>query len=58
MQIESPQNPKIKNLLKLREKSRERKKQGLFVVEGIQENEMALTAAFEPVEFFICEPIL
>ncbi|MFA7686959.1 MAG: RNA methyltransferase [Moheibacter sp.] len=57
MQIESPQNPKIKNLLKLREKSRERKKQGLFVVEGIQENELALAAAFEPVEFFICVPI-
>lgn len=57
MQIESLQNPKIKNLLKLQEKSRERKKQGLFVVEGIQENQLALEGGFEPVEFFICPDI-
>lgn len=57
MQIESLQNPKIKNLLKLQEKSRERKKQGLFVVEGIQENHLALDAGFEPVEFFISQDI-
>lgn len=57
MQIESPQNPKIKNLLKLQEKSRERKKQGLFVVEGIQENYLALGSGFLPDEFFICEEI-
>jgi TrmH family RNA methyltransferase len=55
MFIESTQNPRIKNLLKLQEKSRERKKQGLFVVEGIQENQMALEAGYQPVEFFICE---
>ncbi len=57
MQIESLQNPKIKNLLKLQEKSRERKKQGLFVVEGIQENQLAQDAGFEPMEFFICPDI-
>lgn len=57
MQIESLQNPKIKNLLKLQEKSRERKKQGLFVVEGIQEVELALKSGFEVNEFFICESI-
>ena len=57
MQIESLQNPKIKTLLKLQEKSRERKKQGLFVVEGIQENQLALEGGFEPVEFFICPDI-
>src|SRR5690606_25788341 len=57
MQIESLQNPKIKNLLKLQEKSRERKKQGLFVVEGIQENQLAMNAGFEPAEFFICQDI-
>lgn len=34
MYIESLQNPKIKNLLKLQEKSRERKNQGTFVIEG------------------------
>ena len=57
MQIESAQNPKIKNLLKLQEKSRERKKQGLFVVEGVQENRMAMESGFVPEEFFICENI-
>lgn len=57
MQIESLQNPKIKNLVKLQEKSRERKKQGLFVVEGIQENQLALNSGFELEEVFIC-PII
>lgn len=55
MLIESAQNPRIKNLLKLQEKSRERKKQGLFVVEGIQENQMAMSAGFEVEEFFISD---
>lgn len=57
MLIQSTQNPRIKNLLKLQEKSRERKKQGLFVVEGIQENEMAISAGFVPEEFFICDEL-
>ncbi|HLV24180.1 MAG TPA: RNA methyltransferase [Moheibacter sp.] len=57
MQIESVQNPKIKNLLKLQEKSRERKKQRLFVVEGVQENQLAINAGFVPEEFFVCENI-
>ena len=57
MQIESLQNPKIKNLLKLQEKSRERKKQGLFVVEGIQENQLAMDSGFEMEEVFICPTI-
>ncbi len=57
MQIESAQNPKIRNLLKLQEKSRERKNQGLFVVEGIQENQLALESGFDANEFFICDSI-
>src|SRR5690606_27296003 len=57
MQIESPQNPKIKNLLKLQQKSRERKNQGIFVVEGVQENQLALDSGFAPNEIFICEPV-
>lgn len=40
-QITSLQNPIIKDILKLQEKSRERKKQGLFVVEGKREIELA-----------------
>ena len=57
MQIESLQNPKIKNLLKLQEKSRERKTQGLFIVEGKQENELAVKGGYEAVEIYVCEDI-
>lgn len=57
MQIESLQNQKIKNLLKLQEKSRERKSQGLFIVEGTQENELAVKGGYEAVEIYICEDI-
>lgn len=57
MLIESLQNPRIKNLLKLQEKSRERKSQGLFIVEGTQENELALKGGYEAVEIYICEDI-
>lgn len=45
--IESLQNPFIKSILKLQEKSRERKKQGLFVIEGKREIEMALKGNYE-----------
>tara|TARA_B100000787_G_scaffold130278_1_gene99193 strand:+ start:17650 stop:18468 length:819 start_codon:yes stop_codon:yes gene_type:complete len=41
-QIISLQNLQIKNILKLQEKSRERRKQGLFVIEGKREIELAL----------------
>jgi RNA methyltransferase, TrmH family len=57
MQIESLQNPRIKNLLKLQEKSRERKNQGLFIVEGTQENELAIKGGYEAAEVYICEDI-
>ena len=46
-QIQSPQNPLIKNILRLQEKSRERKKQQLFVVEGKREIELAIKGNFE-----------
>ena len=46
-QIQSPQNPLIKNILRLQEKSRERKKQQLFVVEGKREIGLALKGNFE-----------
>lgn len=45
--IESLQNPLIKNILKLQEKSRERRKQKLFVVEGKREIELALKGKYE-----------
>jgi TrmH family RNA methyltransferase len=45
-QITSLQNSFIKDILKLQEKSRERKKQGLFVVEGKREIELAIKGAY------------
>ena len=46
-QIQSLQNPLIKNILKLQEKSRERKKQQLFVIEGKREIELAFKGQYE-----------
>ena len=46
-QISSLQNPLIKDILKLQEKSRERKKQGLFVIEGQRELELALKGNYK-----------
>ncbi|MCX7547151.1 RNA methyltransferase [Xanthomarina sp. F1114] len=40
--IVSTQNPYIKSLLKLKEKSRERKTSGLFLIEGIREISLAI----------------
>lgn len=57
MTIESLHNEKIKNLNRLITDNRFRKKSGVFVVEGKQENERATKFDFENVEFYICEPI-
>ena len=53
-QVTSAQNPKIKNLLSLQEKSRTRREQGLFVVEGRRELAHALEAGFRPRTVFVC----
>ena len=45
-QIQSFQNIFIKNILKLQEKSRERRKQGLFVIEGKREIDLALKGGY------------
>ena len=55
--ITSAQNPKIKNLLLLQEKSRARKEQGLFVVEGRRELEHCIEAGFRVRTVFVCEEI-
>nr|WP_299033466.1 RNA methyltransferase [uncultured Tenacibaculum sp.] len=46
-QISSTQNTYIKELLKLQEKSRERKKKGLFLVEGQREISLVLKGGYE-----------
>lgn len=57
MKIFSNQNTKVKEIIKLQQKSRERKKLGLFVVEGIQENILALKNEFSPVSFFVYDDL-
>jgi len=46
-EITSIQNSYIKELLKLQEKSRERKKKGLFIIEGKREISLAIAANYE-----------
>lgn len=52
--ITSAQNPKIKNLLSLRDKSRQRRESGLFVLEGAREFVRALECGFEAHSVFFC----
>lgn len=56
-EITSGQNPKVKELLALQEKSRERAERGLFVVEGRREFRQCLDAGFIPDTVFICPDI-
>ena len=56
--ITSLKNPKIKDLLSLSEKSRERRERGLFVVEGQREVARALAAGYEAETLFVCEAYL
>lgn len=55
--ITSAQNPKIKTLLSLQEKSRLRKEMGLFVVEGQRELEHCVNAGYEVDTVFYCPEI-
>ncbi len=57
-QITSASNPKIKNLLLLQEKSRARREQGLFVVEGRRELEHCIKAGFKVRTVFYCPDIM
>ena len=53
--IESTQNTHIKELMCLFAKNNERRKSGVFVVEGAQENASALENGFVPKKIFICQ---
>ncbi|MDO8592185.1 MAG: RNA methyltransferase [bacterium] len=54
LKINSPQNEKIKNIAKLRESGRERKKHGLFVIEGEREINLAIAGGVEIESLFYC----
>lgn len=56
--ISSLQNPLIKQVLLLEEKSRERKKTNLFVIEGLREIELALKGGYTLQTLLFCEEII
>lgn len=56
-QISSLQNPVVKSLLQLQEKSRSRKKEGRFLVEGAREIELALKGKFTILEIYFCRDL-
>lgn len=45
--ISSPQNPRVKQLVLLKEKSRQRKKTGLFLIEGRRELSLAIKGGYK-----------
>ena len=55
--ITSAQNPKIKRLLELQQKSQERRKSGLFVVEGRREIERCINNGYVVDTLFWCPEI-
>ena len=55
--IDSTQNSLIKQCLVLLEKSRERRKQGLFLVEGQREIQLAIRGGYELQTLLFCEEI-
>ncbi|MBQ9411114.1 MAG: RNA methyltransferase [Bacteroidales bacterium] len=55
--VTSASNPKIRNLLLLQEKSRARREQGLFVVEGRRELEHCIAAGYSVRTLFVCPEI-
>ena len=52
--ITSPQNPRIKEVLRLQEKSTERRRQGLTVVEGARELSHAQRAGWRVAQLLLC----
>lgn len=57
-QILSIQNPTIKSILKLQEKSRERKKEGVFVIEGKREISLAIKGRYSIQSLLFCEDFI
>jgi len=56
--VTSAQNPKIKNLLLLQEKSKARREQGLFVVEGQRELQHCQEGGYRIKTIFVCPSII
>ena len=56
--ITSAQNPKIKLLLELQEKSKTRRKEGLFVVEGLRELLHCMGSGYKAHALFVCSDLI
>lgn len=56
-QLTSMQNPKVRRLLELQQKSSERRKSGLFVVEGRRELERCISRGYRVDTLFWCPAI-
>lgn len=56
-QISSVQNPFVKKVLSLKEKSRERRKSGLFIIEGLREIELACKGTYSLQNIIFCAKI-
>ena len=56
--ITSAQNPKVKTLLELQEKSKARRREGLFVVEGARELLHCISTGYSVHSLFVCMDIL
>ena len=56
--VTSAQNPKIKELLALQEKSRLRRERGLFIVEGRRELGHCIEAGYRVRTIFVCREII
>lgn len=55
LKIDSLQNEKIKNIVKLRDSGRERQRQGLFLIEGRREINLALKGGVKIECLFYCQ---
>lgn len=53
--ISSLQNPKIKNIIKLQTKAKERRQQQLVVVEGARELYIAMSNGYQPQAVYVCQ---
>jgi len=56
--ISSPQNPKVKRLMALQQKSSARREDSLFVVEGLREVERCIEAGYELDSLFCCPSLM
>ena len=56
-QISSTQNKTVKQILQLQEKSRNRRKEGLFVIEGIREIQLAQKANYQLEAIYLCKGV-